>query len=73
MLAKDGIIWITFENFSPSIQGTWKYIFSEWFPNSGYEFMENGVDFKLYDERSQGETGKVIEIFVPVVKKRTCF
>ena len=57
------------ENLPSSVQGTWRYIFSEWFPDSGYEFMENGVDFELYDERSKGETGKVMDIFVPVVKK----
>jgi len=55
-------------SFAASIQGTWKYIFSEWFPDSGYEFMENGVDFELYDERSKSETGKVMDVFVPVMK-----
>jgi len=54
---------------SSSVQGTWKYIFSEWFPGSGYEFMEGGIDFEFYGDRFQGETGKVAEIYVPVVKK----
>ena len=57
-------------NFSPAIQGTWDYIMSEWFPNSGYEFDGNGVDFELYDERCKGKTGKVCEIYIPVVKKQ---
>jgi len=56
-------------NFSNEIQGTWDYIFSEWFPNSGYEFAPNGVDFELYDENKMGETGNVCEIYIPVVKK----
>jgi AraC family transcriptional regulator len=56
-------------NFTSSIQGMWKYIFSEWFPNSGYEFMENGVDFEYYDERCQSETGKIMDIYIPVVKR----
>ena len=57
------------KNFSPAIQGTWKYIFTEWFPNSGYEFNSKGVDYELYDERCMSETGKVCDIYVPVVKK----
>jgi AraC family transcriptional regulator len=57
------------ETFVSSIQGTWNYIYSEWFPSSGYEFDSNGVDFELYDERSMNETGKVIDIYIPVVKK----
>jgi len=56
--------------FSSAIQGTWKYIFSEWFPGSGYEFDGNGVDFELYDERCKSETGNVCDIYVPVVKKQ---
>jgi AraC family transcriptional regulator len=57
-------------NFSPAIQGTWDYIMSEWFPNSGYEFDGNGVDYELYDERCKGKTGKVCDIYIPVVKKQ---
>lgn len=55
--------------FSSIIQGTWKYILSEWFPKSGYEFADGKVDFELYDERCQGETGKVIDIYIPVIRK----
>ena len=55
--------------FSPTIQGTWKYIFSEWFPSSGYEFAPGKVDFELYDERCTGESNKVMDIYIPVVKK----
>ena len=59
------------EKLSFSIAGTYNYIFSEWFPNSGYEFMENGVDFVLCDEHCRGETGKFTEIYIPVVKRQT--
>lgn len=55
--------------FVASIQGTWGYIWSEWFPASGYEYMAGGADFELYDQRCMAETGKVIEIWIPVVKK----
>ena len=56
-------------NFSSVIQGTWKYIFSEWFPSSGYEFAAGAVDYELYDERCTRETNKVMDIYIPVVKK----
>jgi AraC family transcriptional regulator len=56
-------------NFSPAIQGTWKYIYSEWFPNSGYEFDGNSVDYELYGGGPLGETGNVCDICIPVVKK----
>jgi AraC family transcriptional regulator len=55
--------------FTASIQGTWGYIFNEWFPKSGYEYAEGGADFELYDERCVGETGKVCDIYIPVSKK----
>jgi len=57
------------EKFSKEIQGTWKYIFSEWFPNSGYEFENGKIDYELYTERAMGEKGKICEICIPVVKK----
>ncbi|MDR3173410.1 MAG: AraC family transcriptional regulator [Treponema sp.] len=55
-------------NFAPSIQGTWDYIYSEWFPDSGYEFDSGGLDFELYDERCRDTTGKIIDIYIPVVE-----
>lgn len=57
------------ENFTKEIQNTWKYIYSEWFANSGYKFDAGKVDFELYGESCMGETGKVCEIYIPVVKK----
>jgi AraC family transcriptional regulator len=58
------------DKLSFSISGTYNYIFSEWFPNSEYEFMENGVDFVLCDENCKAETGKFTEIYIPVVKRQ---
>ena len=57
------------EHFTQNIQGTWVYIFNEWFPSSGYEYAPGCVDFELYDERCMSDTGKVVDIFIPVVKK----
>ena len=49
--------------FSDAIQGTWKYIYSTWFPDSGYEFAEGKVDYELYGEATK------VEIYIPIVKK----
>jgi AraC family transcriptional regulator len=57
-------------NFVSAIQGTWNYIYSEWLPNSGYEFDSNSVDFELYDERCMAKTDKVIDIYIPIIKKQ---
>ena len=55
-------------DFPACIQGTWQFIFNEWFPDSGYEYAAGCVDFEYYDERSMGTTGKVCDIYIPVVK-----
>ncbi len=55
--------------FVHAIQGTWNYIYNEWFPASGYEYAPGGVDYELYDERCMKDTGKVCEIYIPIVKK----
>ena len=57
-------------NFPPTILGTWKYIFSEWFPNSGYEFDDNGLEFEFYDEHCMNEIGNVCDIYIPVVERQ---
>jgi AraC family transcriptional regulator len=49
--------------FSEAIQGTWKYIYETWLPDSGYEFAEGKVDYELYGE------GTKVEIYIPIVKK----
>lgn len=54
--------------FSNSIQSTWNYIFTEWFPGSGYEHA-GVLDFELYDERCHGMNNKVIDIYIPVKKQ----
>ncbi|OAS87807.1 hypothetical protein A6K24_18905 [Metabacillus litoralis] len=50
-----------------SIQSTWNFIFTEWFPQSGYE--HNGsVEFELYDERCYESENKEMDIYIPVKK-----
>jgi AraC family transcriptional regulator len=53
-------------NIAPAIQGTWKYIFETWFPNSGYEFAHGKADFEWYPCTNQGEK---VKIYIPIVKK----
>lgn len=55
--------------FSAAIQGTWQYVWNEWFPESGYEYAPGVVDFELYDERCMVDTDLVMDIYVPVTKK----
>ncbi|WP_034440388.1 AraC family transcriptional regulator [Clostridium ihumii] len=57
------------ENFAEIIKQTWKYIFEEWFKDSGYELDESKMDFEFYDERCHGRKDTVMEIYVPVIKK----
>jgi AraC family transcriptional regulator len=49
--------------FSEAIQGTWGYIFSTWFPDSGYELAEGKLEYELYSSGTQAE------IYIPIAKK----
>jgi len=55
--------------FANVIKQTWKYIFEEWFKDSGYIFDETKLDFEYYDERCHPTIGTVMDIYVPVLKK----
>ena len=48
------------------IKATWKYIFEEWFKESGYSYDESKLDFEFYDERCHGRVDTVMEIYVPI-------
>jgi AraC family transcriptional regulator len=54
--------------FTASIQSTLNKVFTEWFPQSGYEHAGT-AEFELYDERCYGDDNKEIDIYIPVVKK----
>ncbi|MDR2716996.1 MAG: AraC family transcriptional regulator, partial [Treponema sp.] len=58
------------DNFQSIIIDTWQFIFSEWLPNSGYELDGNSVAFELYDDRSTCDTGKVCNIYIPIVSRQ---
>jgi len=61
------------EGFASSIQGTWKYILEEWFPNSSYEIDDNKLDFEFYDERCHPwEHDKLcMEIYIPILSQES--
>lgn len=53
--------------FSSSIQNTWKAVFCEWFPHSGYQHAGT-ADFELYDERCRGDINELVQltIYIPI-------
>ncbi|MGG1552564.1 AraC family transcriptional regulator [Paenibacillus ferrarius] len=58
--------------FSDSIQSTWKAVYAEWFPHSGYEHA-GLAEFELYDERCHADlhTELQMDLYVPVKEKVT--
>ena len=56
-------------DFANVIKQTWKYIFEEWFKDSGFIFDDTKLDFEYYDERCHPTIGTVMDIYVPVLKK----
>jgi len=55
--------------FPPTIQGTWRFIMQDWFPQSGYEYANGCMDFEYYDNK--GNTVEMVcEIYIPVQKKQ---
>lgn len=56
-------------DFTQTIQGTWNYIYNEWFPKSGYEYAPGCTDFELYDERCMNQDAQICDIYIPVVQR----
>jgi AraC family transcriptional regulator len=56
--------------FVPTIQATWKAIFEEWFPRSGYEHAGT-AEIEWYDDRSGPNAGdeQQIDIYIPIRRK----
>ncbi len=57
------------KEFAEVIADTWKYIFEDWFPGSGYVFDESKFDFEFYDERCHHRQDTVMDIYIPVKKE----
>ncbi|MDR0623430.1 MAG: GyrI-like domain-containing protein [Treponema sp.] len=55
------------EDFFSAIYNTWAYIYGHWLPKSGLHIDGRSCDFELYDDRARPETGKVCDVYVPVV------
>lgn len=58
------------EAFAQVVKSTWRYIFEDWFPGSGYEHAEGKLNFEFYDERCHARVDTVMEIYVPVIDRR---
>jgi AraC family transcriptional regulator len=56
------------KEFAKIIAGTWKYIFEDWFKDSGYVYDESKLDFEFYDERCHHRKDTVMDIYIPVKK-----
>ncbi len=56
------------KEFAKVIAGTWKYIFEDWFQDSGYVYDESKFDFEFYDERCHHRQDTVMDIYIPVKK-----
>ncbi|MDR2259082.1 MAG: GyrI-like domain-containing protein [Treponema sp.] len=55
------------ENFFSAVYNTWAYIYGFWLPKSGLHIDGRSCDFELYDDRARPETGKVCDVYVPVI------
>ncbi len=57
------------EQFAQAIRDTWNYVFSEWLPNSEFEYDEARKDFEYYDYKSHGwyfDCNKQGDIYIPI-------
>ena len=65
------LTWAVFEARGPmpgAIQGIWKRIFSEWFPNSGYEHAK-APELEWYADGDMQADDYRSEVWIPVVRK----
>ena len=58
------------DDFPNAIKQTWKYIFEQWFKDSGYQYDESKLDFEFYDERCHFRLDTVMDIYVPIIQKQ---
>ncbi|CAM3938500.1 helix-turn-helix domain-containing protein [Mesobacillus zeae] len=59
------------DQFAYSIEGTWRYILEDWFPQSSYEVDEACFDFEYYDEHCHyWDFEKIfMEIHIPIKER----
>lgn len=73
MLELPAATWAIFPGTGPmpkACQELEKRIFTEWLPNSGYEYGK-GADIEVYYNADPADS--VFEIWIPVVKKQNIF
>ncbi|WP_066298820.1 AraC family transcriptional regulator [Bacillus sp. FJAT-29937] len=61
--------WVVFEVHGPmpeAMQKTWKKIYSEWFPTSGYEHAEGVPQLEVYPDDDASSSDYYSEIWIPV-------
>lgn len=59
------------KEFAKIIVSTWKYVFEDWFKDSGYVYDKSKLDFEFYDERCHHRKDTVMDIYIPVEKSKT--
>ena len=55
-------------DLAQSVMETWRYIFDQWLPASGYTLDPNGLDYEFYDERCHGAPFSM-DICIPLLPK----
>ncbi len=58
------------KEFAKIIVSTWKYVFEDWFKDSGYIYDKSKLDFEFYDERCHHRKDTVMDIYIPVEKSK---
>lgn len=53
-------------DFPHAIKQTWRYIFEEWFSESGCRYDESKLDYEFYDERCHFRPDTVMDIYIPI-------
>ncbi len=64
-------LWVVFQCVGPmpdAIQEVWKRIYTEWFPNSGYEHT-GGAEIEWYSDGDGDAKEYLSEIWIPIKKK----
>ena len=61
--------WVVFEcQGAKGIQDTFKRLYSEWFPTSGYEHS-GGAEIEWYPEEDMNREDFACEVWIPIIKK----
>lgn len=62
--------WVVFEVYGPmpnAMQETWKRIYAEWFPTSGYSHANGVPELEVYSDENTSNPDYYSEIWIPVL------